>query len=230
MHLPLKEWEMQLGTTSDYPTYQQLNEFLLVRICALEAIQLAKNSFEKNKGSKSGSVKNHTASANSKCLLCKESHILFKCSQFKSLPIDKRREVAIKIRCCFNCLVPGHKPQSCFSKINCAKCHRKHNTLLHIDFKNESSGSNNLVTTNQQAMASEQGSNSEDKNTLITNSAQVSINIPETVEILNSKTQVFCSTLLATALVNVKVVNGKNISSECCWTNVQSVVLFWKEL
>lgn len=97
----LKQWEMQLGASSDYPTYQQLDEFLSTRIRALEAIQACKSSVEKVKVSKLTLIKSHTASSKSKCIMCKESHPLFKCSSFKALPVEKRREIAQKNNCFF---------------------------------------------------------------------------------------------------------------------------------
>ncbi|XP_051155226.1 uncharacterized protein LOC127277872 [Leptopilina boulardi] len=135
----LKEWEMQLESSTEYPTYEKLDEFLATRIRALEAIQATKITSENLKSSKSSSVKGHAASVISKCPLCKENHNLYKCSQFKSLSVDRRKEIAQNNHCCFNCLIPGHRPYSCVSEFTCAKCHRKHNTLLHHDNRVDSS-------------------------------------------------------------------------------------------
>ena len=135
----LREWEMQLGSSTDYPSYETLNEFLSKRIRTLEAIQLAKNGImDKTKFNKSQSVKSHAASPNSKCIFCKENHSLFKCNDFRALPTDKIKEFVLQKYACVNCLTPGHKPYDCSSKFSCAKCRRKHNTLLHSENKDRS--------------------------------------------------------------------------------------------
>ena len=117
-----------------------MDDFLATRVRTLEAIQLSQPKLlqlipEKGKNNKGPSVKGHNASTNSKCLMCKESHHLFKCKQFRELSIDQRKELALRHYCCLNCSTPGHKPYDCPSKYTCAKCHRKHNTLLHFEFK-----------------------------------------------------------------------------------------------
>ncbi|XP_043481754.1 uncharacterized protein LOC122510878 [Leptopilina heterotoma] len=162
----LKEWEMQLGSSSEYPTYGNLNEFLSTRIRALEAIQASKSSFDKNKTSKSNLVKSHAASSKSKCLMCKENHPLFKCSQFKALPVEKQSA---------------------------------------DDIGREESSS--------------------------INANQGSVNCNDTVSGLNTHSKFMGSTILATALIDVKVNNGKlhkfrvlfDQGSECCFASERAV-------
>ena len=146
----LKEWEMQIGSQSDYPTYKELDLFLEKRIRVVEAIQASKvntktSSQEIKKSSKQSGVRSHYSSSISKCLLCKENHPLFKCSQFKALSVEGRKEVVTRNHVCFNCFTPGHRPFNCSSKLKCSKCGRKHNTLLHAS--NSKQGATSIIDT-----------------------------------------------------------------------------------
>lgn len=225
----LKEWEMQLGSSLEYPNYNKLDEFLITRIRALEAIQTVRNSSEKSKFSKTNSVKGHTASTNSKCPLCKESHNLYKCSQFKSLSVERRKEIAQSNNCCFNCLIPGHRPYSCSSKFTCAKCRLKHNTLLHIEKRVDSNQSSLSVTNSQTVVNSPSTSDQSDQSTV--NANHVSIDNETVICILNSQTGNIACTLLATALVEVRVDSGKihkfkvlmDQGSESCFASERAV-------
>ncbi|XP_029166020.1 uncharacterized protein LOC114936857 [Nylanderia fulva] len=55
------------------------------------------------------------------------------CIQFKSLSTEQRKNVVRQHRCCYNCLIKGHYPRDCKSRGRCARCQRKHHTLLHED-------------------------------------------------------------------------------------------------
>lgn len=60
----LKEWETQLGFTTEYPSYETLDEFSAIRIRTLEAIQVLKIGVsDKNKYKKGLSVKSQVASS-----------------------------------------------------------------------------------------------------------------------------------------------------------------------
>ncbi|XP_071582337.1 uncharacterized protein [Temnothorax nylanderi] len=83
-----KAWELQLGDTLEYPSYEQLEQFLAARIRAFENILPVLPS---PKGSKqnSTSVQSHTTNANSaKCPLCQKTHFLSGLSKHHTLLHD----------------------------------------------------------------------------------------------------------------------------------------------
>ena len=43
-----------------------------------------------------------------KCVLCDESHLLFKCTKFKNMDYDDRQSVVSRNKLCVNCLRPSH--------------------------------------------------------------------------------------------------------------------------
>ena len=47
------------------------------------------------------------------------------------LPLEQRREFALKRGICFNCLRPNHRVWQCRAKKACSKCTHKHHSVLH---------------------------------------------------------------------------------------------------
>ena len=68
-----------------------------------------------------------------KCVLCNESHLLFKCTKFKNMDYDDRQSVVSRNKLCVNCLRPSHTVPQCKYKrfCNVSDCTTKHNGLLH---------------------------------------------------------------------------------------------------
>lgn len=66
------------------------------------------------------------------CILCGESHSLFRCPSFANMDVEKRKDFVLEKRCCFNCLKQDHWSNSCPSNGMCKECNKRHNTLLHI--------------------------------------------------------------------------------------------------
>ena len=68
-----------------------------------------------------------------KCVLCDESHLLFKCIKFKNMDYDDRQSVVSRNKLCVNCLRPSHTVLQCKYKrfCNVSDCTTKHNGLLH---------------------------------------------------------------------------------------------------
>ncbi|XP_024879222.1 uncharacterized protein LOC112459388 [Temnothorax curvispinosus] len=74
-------WELKLGDTLDYPTYEQLDNFLKSRIRALENILPASPQVKGNK--QHSSVQAHAANAcANKCPMCQKTHFLSACPDF----------------------------------------------------------------------------------------------------------------------------------------------------
>lgn len=77
--------------------------------------------------------KSYIVTTNEKtCILCKGSHDIYSCEEFKKLSPLKRLYKAKELELCTNCLGTKHRPSNCTS-IPCRKCNRRHHTYLHID-------------------------------------------------------------------------------------------------
>ncbi|XP_029160026.1 uncharacterized protein LOC114932018 [Nylanderia fulva] len=123
-----KAWELQLGDTTEYPTFDSLEQFLTSRIRAFENIL----PFNKGKTSNQLSVQSHVTNTSAmKCPVCQKPHLLFACPEFRNKPASERREIAQRVRCCYNCLSTKHNRKNCQSKHTCQQCQQKHHTLLH---------------------------------------------------------------------------------------------------
>ncbi|XP_033225961.1 uncharacterized protein LOC117178646 [Belonocnema kinseyi] len=110
---------------------------------------LERTSVEKTKTHQSNNIKkkSSTNNTNSKsferltshattkviCPLCQASHSLYNFEKFGALPIESRIDEVRKQRFCFNCLITGRHNRQCNAGSR-NKCHKKHNTLLHLDY------------------------------------------------------------------------------------------------
>ncbi|XP_029177615.1 uncharacterized protein LOC114945521 [Nylanderia fulva] len=130
------EWNLLRGKTSAYPTYENIRDFMTLRIRGLT--DLYKNidsSQNKIKGSNRCSYNRasvHSVTAD-KCLNCPGNHRLMQCDDFKRKSVEQRIQLLRSNKCCFNCLKVGHFPNDCSSQKRCNVCRRAHHTLLHRD-------------------------------------------------------------------------------------------------
>ena len=85
------------------------------------------NARPRNSPAKSGNATRVSA----KCPMCKENHRLFKCPQFITLSISKRKEFVKNNSLCFNCFRDNHKLSECLDPTRCRQCKGNHNSLLH---------------------------------------------------------------------------------------------------
>ena len=65
------------------------------------------------------------------CSLCKGTHPLTKCQEFKKKRVEERGEFVKTKGLCFGCLKSGHLSSSCRSRLTCEECSKPHPTLLH---------------------------------------------------------------------------------------------------
>ncbi|XP_070170845.1 uncharacterized protein [Polyergus mexicanus] len=122
------EWNLQRGKSTASPTYEEIRDFMTLRIRGLTDHSKLNASSHKNKGSNRASVNNV---ATEKCLNCSGNHNLMLCDEFKRKSVEQRTQFLKSHKCCFNCLKVGHFPTSCKSKKRCNLCRRAHHTLLH---------------------------------------------------------------------------------------------------
>lgn len=69
------------------------------------------------------------------CLYCRtNTHPLFRCEKFRSLPVSDRIQVVSEASICTSCIREGHEEKQCEFD-NCLICNQQHNTLLHQEPK-----------------------------------------------------------------------------------------------
>jgi len=132
-----KEWETTIKR-GEIPTFNQLTDFLTQRCRALEASSRSQrttlNTQKVNKSDKNKGTTAHVATTNIMCAYCvKGDHPIFKCANYLELEVDQRIKEAKSRKLCLNCLkVASHQAKQCGSG-SCRKCHKRHNTLLHLE-------------------------------------------------------------------------------------------------
>lgn len=134
-------WEASLQTSTEFPTFRQLQDFLQTRVRSLEAanfkpttasvsstkVQDRKPAVNSLTTTTSGSMK-----AVNRCSICQGNHAFSYCPRFKELPATQRREHVKKQGACFNCLKQKHAAANCPSSGRCYHCQGKHHSFLHI--------------------------------------------------------------------------------------------------
>lgn len=140
-----REWESERADKEALPTMDEFVTFLETRCSFLEAltrtssISISKNSQGHSKqqaGKQSGQVQAHASTEMTTCPICQNSHKIFKCLIFRDMSAQARLEKVKSNKLCYNCLKPFHG-RNCIHS-SCKKCHKRHNTLLHLDRAAES--------------------------------------------------------------------------------------------
>jgi hypothetical protein len=65
------------------------------------------------------------------CNLCGTRHSTQDCNVLGEQSVEQRVETLMKKGLCFHCMCPGHSARMCTDKPICAKCGKRHATLLH---------------------------------------------------------------------------------------------------
>ncbi|XP_070169361.1 uncharacterized protein [Polyergus mexicanus] len=194
------EWNLQRGKSTASPTYEEIREFMTLRIRGLtdHSKLNADTSSHKNKSSNRASVNNV---ATEKCLNCSGNHNLMLCDEFKRKSVEQRTQFLKSHKCCFNCLKVGHFPTSCKSKKRCKLCRRAHHTLLHRDSNIPVQKiSENSVSENKTLNAQPSGSAAPE----IKNETAVA-----SVQTIHSPLKNPPNVLLATAWVILRTIEGR---------------------
>lgn len=127
------KWDESIASTTELPTWKQLETFLLSRFRALEGSIPNTASSKRAAKAPTENVRSFLVTDGEQCQLCDEKHRLYKCAQFIAKPVEDRREIMRNSQLCFNCMSPQHRSSFCRSKFRCIFCKQRHNTLLHVD-------------------------------------------------------------------------------------------------
>lgn len=137
-------WEMSIGTTTNMPTFDNLDTYLSGYLRSLETMRSV-HSFSHGKFGNyptgaltvrrpNQGVRAHVGAASIICPVCSGAHSLPDCEQFASKSVQERRSIVETHRVCFNCIASSNHPsRNCPSYVHCSVCRRHHHTLLHIN-------------------------------------------------------------------------------------------------
>ena len=132
------EWQKHTSGSTEVPHFNDLLEFVNLRAQASE--HTVPDSAKKPTGNemKRKPVPCFPANAytptSEPCPVCKtESHPVFACTKFRSLPHDRMITMVKENKLCINCLRPGHFSKHCKSLHKCKECQKPHHSLLHVD-------------------------------------------------------------------------------------------------
>ena len=134
----LFEWQEHSQSSAEVPPYQELLNFLDLHAQASETSGVKKPSRHENpRRQPNKAVTSFVSSAgpaDKNCVACKKKkHLLYICSQFKSLSHEEKMSVLRDNNLCRNCLQSGHFQRKCKSNHKCKVCQRPHHTLLHTE-------------------------------------------------------------------------------------------------
>lgn len=137
-----RQWETELRAHTNEPKLSELIEFLQIRCRLLSQFEQPKHRSQPS--TKPDQNHNHhrnaktflsqsVASPQDKCWLCDQlGYRQYQCLKLINATPDDRMKLVKEKKLCFNCLYP-HPSAECKSKYNCAKCQRRHHSLLHIE-------------------------------------------------------------------------------------------------
>ncbi|XP_066261289.1 uncharacterized protein [Euwallacea similis] len=137
-----REWESFKSKSKVYPSLEDFKLFLSDKAEFLENMEPSRTERQQ-----AGKFRSLTAIDDDekkfeatnvklpKCACCEGDHYIQSCPSFLKTPVEKRGQRIMSLKLCLNCLRPGHFNKNC-RKPTCKQCHKKHNTLLHVDKNN----------------------------------------------------------------------------------------------
>jgi hypothetical protein len=162
--LTRKQWEMK-AVTQGVTELEEVIKFLEGKCQALELIRASQQLRDTNSNSSLSKQPKHAyVATHNSCVLCKDSHPLYRCKQFKKASSHQRLNLIKQNQLCFNCQSNSHKTQQCSVDWRCKFCNRKHNSLLLCESKptQKNNNCNECNSEHQPHMTrSEQNSNSQ---------------------------------------------------------------------
>lgn len=120
-------WEQTISDFNDFPTLENLFNFLEKRFRSLEMIEY-KGKAVKTKSFHSSRV---DAEKTLSCSFCKENHYIYQCKDFSKQDYKDKQTFVQNNKLCYNCLIPNHSVLQCKRNTRCRVCQKKHHSLLH---------------------------------------------------------------------------------------------------
>ncbi|CAB0036627.1 unnamed protein product [Trichogramma brassicae] len=144
-----RDWQTSRASTTEPPSYEDLDSFLKTRVEALEFVEMPKatadqglpgkssrSSASSRSGTNQARVSTYTASSqpsrtDNPCTYCKQEHYIAACDRFRALELGERKAFVQRNKLCFNCL-GRHLMRDCRSNKSCKRCQGRHHSLLHM--------------------------------------------------------------------------------------------------
>ncbi|XP_011689310.1 PREDICTED: uncharacterized protein LOC105450902 [Wasmannia auropunctata] len=127
-----REWEIEIGSTTEPPSIDELKTFMECRLRSLEALHPTSGEAAKTSGTTSRTARSHLAqkTGRGKCSFCTKEHYILSCNDFlKKTPGEKKQYVEAN-NLCLNCF-GRHRPSSCPSTRVCNTCKQRHHSSIH---------------------------------------------------------------------------------------------------
>ncbi|XP_072160829.1 uncharacterized protein [Bemisia tabaci] len=125
------------GTETKYPTIDSLVDFLEKECLQLDGSAATstkpKHKQPPSKQTLTASVKPKQNSSQQKCPCCTQDHPIYFCESFLAKSIPERRSFVKEKNLCFNCMKFNHSSSVCKNQYTCKTCHKRHNSLLHLE-------------------------------------------------------------------------------------------------
>lgn len=126
-------YECQLADVREPQSLKDLLAYIESRFMALQLAAYKSDTFGNEMNEKSQNDKERDKKQ-FKCIFCSESHSVRQCQIFKKKSTNERFNWVKAENRCINCM-GLHKVSECKSKYSCETCKKKHNTLLHLEKK-----------------------------------------------------------------------------------------------
>lgn len=132
-------WEATINR-EQFPTPDQIYEFVYRSAVCASKHEKAEIAAKERTASESSAKRRRVQSNNRAlvlntppvCVACKRrSHTLYMCDDFNKLTVPKRIELIKSEKLCYNCM-RAHRARTCRFR-GCTICHKRHNTLLHLE-------------------------------------------------------------------------------------------------
>nr|XP_012233615.1 PREDICTED: uncharacterized protein LOC105678681 [Linepithema humile] len=209
-----REWESERADKEELPSMENFINFLETRCSFLEALARAstlnlsktvQSHLKQHTVKQPNQLQAHVSVEGSTCPVCQNTHRIFECLIFRNMTIQARLEKVKSNKLCYNCLKPFHGKKCTLG--SCRKCHKHHNTLLHVNKAADSNDSSqgaeaNRNVTKQYASSSAIESNS----TSASNASDTqSVNSLSSCHTQGS----FSHVLLSTAIIHIRDYSNK---------------------
>ncbi|KAF9415480.1 hypothetical protein HW555_006902 [Spodoptera exigua] len=206
-HRTYREWEEFKGRIDKESsiTFDMFMQFLRTRADLIENLErLRTNNNSQTAGRSNPRIKSMLANQSNNsssietapqvCPKCHSNdHTLNNCPQFLALSIDARIKLLPTYKICFNCLRSGHFANKC-KKAGCKLCKRRHNTLIHVDSKN------NIIANTHSGNSSNNNLSSSSVPSATTDANNVTLS----AHIASSQGHTQRDVLLSTALIKLR--------------------------
>lgn len=147
-------YECQLQDVREPQTLASLLTYLENRFMALQSANIKRDyqpyNGNNHKFEKSEKTEKNENSKQSKCVFCKGDHYISKCdgtNGFLKKNVSQRIEWARENKACLNCF-GAHRTFDCKSKFSCRTCHKRHNSILHMEKMNNDNNGGKSIRSN----------------------------------------------------------------------------------